>query len=76
MAKVRDFDHKVSEFELQLHYYVHFRKGIKLHIPSAVGLIVSSLFFCKNDFGIKYPTKLDMPLNKSINPNQSFLPKP
>ena len=25
MAKVLDCDHKVNEFELQLHYYIHFQ---------------------------------------------------
>ena len=31
-------------------------------------VIVSLLFFCKNNFGVKYPTKVDMPLNKETKP--------
>ena len=30
----------------------------------AIGLIASLLFFYNDDFGIKWPMKVDMPLNK------------
>ena len=58
-----------SKFELQLYYYVHFQtntlgKGMNPLILLVMDLILSLLFFCKDGFGIKYPTKFDMPLNK------------
>ena len=33
-----------------------------------MGSIASQLFFLKDDFGIKYPTKVDMTLNKETKP--------
>ena len=33
--------------------------------------IVPILFFYKDDFGIKYPTKIDMPLNKEPEANMN-----
>ena len=38
-------------------------------IPPAMGWIILLLFFYKDGFGIKYPTKVDIPLNKEIQPN-------
>ena len=48
----------VSEFVLQLRYYVHFRantigKGMNSLILPAMGWIVLLLFFLENGFGIK-----------------------
>ena len=39
-----------------------------------IGLIVPLLFFSENGFGIKQPTKVDMPLNKETKPsyNENF----
>ena len=36
------------------------------------GVIAPSLLFNKNGFGIKYPTKVDMPLNKETR-NQTII---
>ena len=33
-------------------------------ITTAMGLIISLLFFNEGDFSIKYPMKVDTPLNK------------
>ena len=65
VAKVLDCDIVVSEFELQPHYYVHFRtntleKGMNLLILTVMGNIISLLFFYKYGFSIKLLTKLDM----------------
>ena len=58
MAKVLEYNHKVSEFELRLRYYVHFRtntlvKGMFPLISVAMGKIASLLFFYKNGFKFK-----------------------
>ena len=42
--------------------------------PPAQGEIVALLFIYKDGFGIEYPMKFDMPLNKEIKPNQTKLP--
>ena len=68
MANVLECDIVVSKFELQLHYYVHFRtntfgKGMNPLIPLVMGLVVPLLFFYKDGFGIK-SIKADMLLNK------------
>ena len=72
MAKVLDYELEVSKFKIQSCYYVHFRtwtlgKGID-PLPFFPTLdtdkIVPLLFFYKDDFGIKSPTKDGMPLNK------------
>ena len=64
----------VSRFVLQLWYNVHFRsntfgKGMNPFILLDKGKIVRLLFFWENGFGIKSPTKVDMPLNKETKPN-------
>ena len=69
MTKVLDCSLKVSEFQLHLHYYIHFctntlGKGMNPFIPLAMSRIVSLLFFYKDGFGIKGLTKIYMPLNK------------
>ena len=38
--------------------------------PLAMSQIVSQLFFYKDGFGIKYPTNVDISLNKETKPNQ------
>ena len=58
MVKALDCGIVVSEFELQLHYYVYFRtntlgKYMNPLILTAIGLIVPLLFFSKDGFGIK-----------------------
>ena len=58
MVKAMDCGILVSEFELQLHYYVHFQvntlgKRMNPLILPAMGLIVPLLFFLENGFGIK-----------------------
>ena len=58
MAKVLDCGLEESNFELQLHYYIHFwanslGKDMKLLILPVIGSIVSLLFFYKDGFGIK-----------------------
>ena len=73
MANVLDCSLIVSEFELQWYDYIPFqvntlRKAWTLLSPIAMGWIVSLLFFYKVGFGIKWPTKVDMPLIKA---NQS-----
>ena len=50
MVEVLDSDLEGSKFELQSLYYVHFRthtfgKGMNSLLPSAMGEIVSLLFF-------------------------------
>ena len=45
--------HEASEFDIQSPYYVHFQTNTLYSPPPAIGLIVSLLFFYKNDFGIK-----------------------
>ena len=57
MVKAMDCQIIVSEFELQSHYYVHFRantlgKGMNPLILPAMGKIVPQLFL-ENGFGIK-----------------------
>ena len=76
MAKVWDCGLEVSEFDLQFRYYVHFwtdaiGKDIDLPYLPAMGLIVSLLFY-KDRFFIKWPTKVDMPLNQT-KPNQTYV---
>ena len=59
IAKVLDCGLEVNESEIQSRFYVHFptntlRKGIEVsYVPSAMGQIVSQLFFYKDGFGIK-----------------------
>ena len=58
MVKAMDCGIALSEFELQSHYYVHFRantlgKGMNPLIFPAMGQIVSLLFFSENGSGIK-----------------------
>ena len=70
MVKSLDCGILVSEFELQLHYYIHFRvnthgKGMNPLILPAIGQIVPLLFF--------YPKMVDMPLNNLRSMLFSFL---
>ena len=58
LADIMDYKILVNEFELQSHYYVHFRtsalgKGINLFIHPSMGQIVLLLSFYKSVFGIK-----------------------
>ena len=68
MVKVLD-----SGFELQSRYYIHFQnnsEGIEppLTPPTQAMILVSLLFFYKEVFGIKLPTKIGMLLNKETKP--------
>ena len=46
-------------------------------IPSAVDLIVALLFFYKDGFSIKWPMKVDIPLNKkSKQKKKKLIPYP
>ena len=58
VAKVLDCNPIVSEFKLQLYYYVHFQtnalgKGMNFLVPPAMGSIVSLLSYNKDGLGIK-----------------------
>ena len=58
MVKAMDCGIVVREFELQSHYYVHFRantlvKGTNPLILPAMGWIVPLIFFLEDGFGIK-----------------------
>ena len=58
MVKLVDCGLVVSEFELQLSYYVYFRinpigKGIHPLIPPGIGQLVPLLVFHKDGLGIK-----------------------
>ena len=56
LANLLDCDIVVSEFELQLRYYVHFwtlREGMDPLITPVMGQILPLLFFYKDGFGIK-----------------------
>ena len=77
MVKAMDCGIVVSEFVLQLRYYVHFLantrgKGMDPFILPVMGQIAPQPFFYDNGFGIKYPTEVDMPLNKETKPNLDF----
>ena len=75
MGKVLDSGLEVNQLELQSCYYVHFRREIyKSPYVPAIGLIVPLLFFSKDGFAIKWPTTVDMPLNKEIQPNKPSTP--
>ena len=75
MGKVLNCNLEVSEFELPSRYYVYFQTNTfwERHWTSlillAMGLVVSLLFFNKDGFGIKWPSKVDMPLKKETKPN-------
>ena len=74
VASVLDSNIILSEFERQSRYYVHFQtstlgKGMKPLIhPSTMGYIVTLLFFQKDGLCYKYPSNVNMPLNKSTKP--------
>ena len=58
IPKVLDSGLEVSEFKLQLRYYIHFRtnnleKGMESLYLFSSGLMLSLLFFYSDDFGIK-----------------------
>ena len=61
-------DIAVSEFKLPSCCYVHFRsiivgKGMNWLIPHSPGLNSTTNVLLYGGFGIKYPTKVDVPLN-------------
>ena len=68
---VTDFlawDILVTQMELQSRCYIHIqtddtRKGIDSLIPRPIGWLVQVIFFYKDWFGFKKPTKVDMKLN-------------
>ena len=77
MANVLGSGLKVNEFKLQSPCYVYFQISsgkvwpfLSL-LPTAIGLIVSLLFLYMDSFGIKWLTKVDMPLNKETKLNQT-----
>ena len=58
VAHVLDFNLEVSEFELKLHYYDHFRintfgKGMNPLVHVAMGYMVPLVFFYQDGFSIK-----------------------
>ena len=71
MVKTMDCEIVVSEFELQLRYYVHFRantlgKGMNPFMFPAMGLIVPLLFFKENGFS-DVPLIIKTPHLRSYN---------
>ena len=70
LANILDYDIIISEFELKSRYYVHIRtnllrKGMNTFIPQpAMVEIIPLLLFYKNGLGFKWPTKVDIPLDK------------
>ena len=69
MAKMLNCDIEVSEFEILALNNVFFRtntfeKAMDPLIPLLIGLTVSFLFFYKDCFGIWYPIKVYLLLNK------------
>ena len=70
-VQVLDSNIVLSEFKLQLCYYVHFRTNTlgemhELPYPPTIDQIVS-LFFYKNGFSFRNPPKVNMPLKKKPN---------
>ena len=68
-AKMRD-----SDFELQSRHYIHFwtctmGKGMNSLIPRPSYGLNSTNYFYNDGFGIKQPTKVDMPW-RTIKPNE------
>ena len=58
---------------LSVHKIYHTHK-VYQHRPLillAMGYIVPLVFFLENGLGIKWPTKVDMPLNKETKLNQT-----
>ena len=71
MVNVLNYDIVVSEFKLHTPYYAYFQidtlvKGMEL--SSRLWLKQYPYFLYKDDFGIKLPTKIDMPLKKETKP--------
>ena len=71
VANMLNGDFLLSEFELQLRYYVHFRTNTLWErmnplIPTHANYGLNSItaVFHKDGLGIKYPIKVYMPLNK------------
>ena len=67
----------MSEFELQLHCFVHvrtntLRKGANFVFPPALALIVRVLNFLKDGFDFKQPTKFVKTLNGECKSNQNL----
>ena len=65
LVNVLDYILEVSEFKLQSSYYVHFWTNTHIILPT-IGKKSPRLFY-KDVFGIKLPTKVDMPLTKKTN---------
>ena len=71
VSKVLECDIIVSKFKLHSPYIVHFRtniygKGMNSLIIPVIGLVEPLLFFYKDAFDLKWPTKVDMPWNKGM----------
>ena len=66
-----DCDTKVSEFKLQSRYDTHFQTDTDILIPQ----MKSNNNYCTSimAFGIKCPTKIDMPFNKETEPKLLWL---
>ena len=67
MGNVLDCQIVLSELELKSRYYVLFRtsiKGISACPPSGEYLISTTTVLLKGGFGIKYSSKVDMPLKQ------------
>ena len=64
LVNILDCDIVISKSELQLRYYVHLAKVWTPLLTTARGLY--------NGFGIKYPTKVDISLNKRTVAYQVF----
>ena len=67
MVKVLDSGFEVIQFELQSHYYFHFRintlgKGMNSLIIPTMGYVGLLLFFQNKVFSLKWSTEVDMPL--------------
>ena len=75
MAKALDCNLEISEFKLRSRYYIQFRTNtLEKGTPPPTNppdYVLNSILFYKDGFGIKYPTKVDMPLNKEVKLNQS-----
>ena len=72
VANMLDCDIVVIELKLLSRYYVHFRT-LRISInPFYLSRIVLPKLFYKDCFGIRLPTKIDMPLNKETKNNSSL----
>ena len=68
MANILDYNITVIDFKFQsLYYFFNWEKYEDSYLP-AKGYIVTHLFLYKDGFGIKYPMKVDIPLNQELKP--------